>query len=107
MSTLTVPGRNSPWRDRSIEENLDLFARMRAGEFPNGARVLRARPQELARSPASIHGAVADDQNRCLKVAGLLLVLRRAIGDPGEVSRRGEDDGKPLLRLQPAGELAS
>jgi len=41
--TLTEPGRNSPWRDRSIEENLDLFRRMRAGEFPNGARVLRAK----------------------------------------------------------------
>jgi glutaminyl-tRNA synthetase len=41
--TLTEPGRNSPWRDRSIDESLDLFARMRAGEFPNGARVLRAR----------------------------------------------------------------
>jgi glutaminyl-tRNA synthetase len=41
--TLTEPGRNSPWRDRPIEENLDLFARMRSGEFPNGARVLRAK----------------------------------------------------------------
>jgi glutaminyl-tRNA synthetase len=41
--TLTEPGRNSPWRDRSPEESLDLFERMRAGEFPNGARVLRAR----------------------------------------------------------------
>jgi glutaminyl-tRNA synthetase len=41
--TLTEPGRNSPWRDRSVEENLDLFERMRKGEFPNGARVLRAR----------------------------------------------------------------
>ena len=41
--TLTAPGTNSPWRDRSVEENLDLFARMRAGEFPNGARVLRAK----------------------------------------------------------------
>ena len=38
--TLTEPGRNSPWRDRSVDENLDLFRRMRAGEFPNGARVL-------------------------------------------------------------------
>jgi glutaminyl-tRNA synthetase len=37
------PGRESPWRNRSIDENLDLFARMRAGEFPNGARSLRAR----------------------------------------------------------------
>jgi glutaminyl-tRNA synthetase len=41
--TLTEPGKNSPWRDRSVEENLDLFRRMRAGEFPNGARVLRAK----------------------------------------------------------------
>ena len=41
--TLTEPGTHSPWRDRPIEESLDLFARMRAGEFPNGARVLRAK----------------------------------------------------------------
>jgi glutaminyl-tRNA synthetase len=41
--TLTEPGRNSPYRDRSVEENLDLFHRMRAAEFPNGARVLRAK----------------------------------------------------------------
>jgi glutaminyl-tRNA synthetase len=41
--TLTEPGRNSPWRERRVEENLDLFRRMRAGEFPNGARVLRAK----------------------------------------------------------------
>src|SRR5437764_9063703 len=41
--TLTTPGRNSPWRERSVNENLDLFRRMRAGEFPNGARVLRAK----------------------------------------------------------------
>jgi glutaminyl-tRNA synthetase len=41
--TLTEPGRNSPYRGRSIEENLDLFARMRKGEFPDGARVLRAK----------------------------------------------------------------
>ncbi|MBV9377558.1 MAG: glutamine--tRNA ligase/YqeY domain fusion protein [Alphaproteobacteria bacterium] len=41
--TLTEPGRNSPYRDRSIAENLDLFRRMREGEFPNGARVLRAK----------------------------------------------------------------
>jgi len=41
--TLTEPGKNSPFRDRSVEESLDLFRRMRAGEFPNGARVLRAR----------------------------------------------------------------
>lgn len=41
--TLTEPGENSPYRNRSIEENLDLFERMRAGEFPEGARVLRAK----------------------------------------------------------------
>ena len=41
--SLTEPGRNSPYRDRSIEENLDLFARMRAGEFADGARTLRAK----------------------------------------------------------------
>ena len=41
--TLTEPGRNSPWRDRSTDENLDLFKRMRAGEFEDGARVLRAK----------------------------------------------------------------
>jgi glutaminyl-tRNA synthetase len=41
--TLTESGRNSPYRDRSIEENLDLFTRMRAGEFADGARVLRAK----------------------------------------------------------------
>src|SRR5881394_3663647 len=41
--TLTEPGKNSPFRDRSVDENLDLFRRMKAGEFPNGARVLRAK----------------------------------------------------------------
>jgi glutaminyl-tRNA synthetase len=54
--TITPPGRNSPWRDRSVEENLDLFARMRAGEFPDGARTLRAKidmasPNLLERDP--------------------------------------------------------
>jgi len=41
--TLTKPGKNSPYRDRSVEENLDLFRRMRAGEFPDGSRPLRAK----------------------------------------------------------------
>lgn len=54
--TVTRPGTNSPWRDRSVEENLDLFARMRAGEFPDGSRVLRAKidmahPNMLMRDP--------------------------------------------------------
>jgi glutaminyl-tRNA synthetase len=41
--TLTEPGREAPWRNRPVDESLELFARMRAGEFPNGARVLRAK----------------------------------------------------------------
>ncbi len=41
--TLTEPGKNSPYRDRSVEENLDLFERMKNGEFPDGSRVLRAK----------------------------------------------------------------
>ena len=41
--TLTRPGKNSPYRNRSIEENLDLFERMRAGQFPNASRTLRAK----------------------------------------------------------------
>jgi glutaminyl-tRNA synthetase len=41
--TLTDPGIDSPWRERPVDESLDLFRRMRAGEFPNGARVLRAK----------------------------------------------------------------
>jgi glutaminyl-tRNA synthetase len=41
--TLTEPGKESPYRDRSVDENLDLFRRMRAGEFPDGAHVLRAK----------------------------------------------------------------
>nr|MDK2851632.1 glutaminyl-tRNA synthetase [Candidatus Cloacimonadota bacterium] len=41
--TLTVPGKNSPYRERSVEENLDLFRRMRSGEFPEGSKSLRAK----------------------------------------------------------------
>ena len=41
--TLTEPGKNSPYRDRSVEENLDLFERMKNGEFPDGSRTLRAK----------------------------------------------------------------
>jgi glutaminyl-tRNA synthetase len=54
--TYTPPGRNSPFRDRSVEENLDLFARMRAGEFADGSKTLRAKidmahPNLLMRDP--------------------------------------------------------
>lgn len=55
--TLTEPGKNSPYRDRSIEENLDLFKRMRAGEFSDGSKLLRAKidmasPNVNMRDPA-------------------------------------------------------
>lgn len=55
--TLTEPGINSPWRDRSVEENLDLFERMKNGEFPDGSRTLRAKidmasPNMNMRDPA-------------------------------------------------------
>ena len=55
--TLTEPGKNSPWRERSVEENLNLFQRMRAGEFEDGAQVLRAKidmaaPNMNLRDPA-------------------------------------------------------
>jgi glutaminyl-tRNA synthetase len=55
--TLTEPGQNSPYRERSVEENLDLFTRMRAGEFPEGAHILRAKidmasPNMNMRDPA-------------------------------------------------------
>ncbi|GFK95344.1 Glutamine--tRNA ligase [Fundidesulfovibrio magnetotacticus] len=54
--TLTQPGLDSPWRDRHADENLDLFRRMRAGEFPDGSRVLRAKidmasPNVVMRDP--------------------------------------------------------
>ncbi len=54
--TVTTPGKNSPYRDRSVEENLDLFRRMRAGEFPDGSKVLRAKidmahPNMMFRDP--------------------------------------------------------
>ncbi|MBR7010391.1 MAG: glutamine--tRNA ligase, partial [Oscillospiraceae bacterium] len=54
--TLTEPGKNSPYRDRSVEENLDLFRRMTAGEFPDGSKVLRAKidmahPNMMFRDP--------------------------------------------------------
>ncbi len=55
--TLTEPGKNSPYRDRSIEENLELFTRMKNGEFPDGAKTLRAKidmasPNMNMRDPA-------------------------------------------------------
>jgi glutaminyl-tRNA synthetase len=54
--TVTAPGTPSPWRDRAVEENLDLLGRMKAGEFPDGAHVLRAKidlahPNMIMRDP--------------------------------------------------------
>jgi len=54
--TITPPGKNSPYRDRSVEENLDLFAKMRSGEYPDGAKTLRAKidmthPNLIMRDP--------------------------------------------------------
>jgi glutaminyl-tRNA synthetase len=55
--TITTPGKESPYRNRTVEENLDLFRRMRAGQFPDGSKTLRARidmasPNMLLRDPA-------------------------------------------------------
>ena len=66
--TLTAPGKNSPYRDRSVEENLDLFERMKNGEFPDGAKTLRAKidmasPNINMRDPA-IYRIVHIDHHR-------------------------------------------
>ncbi len=66
--TLTAPGKNSPYRDRSVEENLDLFNRMKNGEFPDGAKTLRAKidmasPNINMRDPA-IYRIVHVDHHR-------------------------------------------
>ena len=66
--TLTEPGVNSPYRDRSVEENLDLFERMKNGEFPDGAKTLRAKidmasPNIVMRDPA-IYRIVHKDHHR-------------------------------------------
>ncbi len=73
------PGKDSPFRNRTVEENLDLFARMRAGEYPNGARTLRAKidmaaPNIWMRDPVlyrirhsgtSSHGRASGAFTRC------------------------------------------
>ena len=66
--SLTAPGKNSPYRDRSVEENLDLFERMKNGEFPDGAKTLRAKidmasPHINMRDPA-IYRIVHVDHHR-------------------------------------------
>ena len=66
--TVTEPGRESPWRNRSVEENLDLFARMKAGEFADGEKVLRAKidmahPNMLLRDPI-MYGIIDSEHHR-------------------------------------------
>lgn len=66
--TLTEPGKNSPYRDRSVEENLDLFERMKNGEFPDGAKILRAKidmssPNMNMRDPALYRISHAEHHN--------------------------------------------
>jgi glutaminyl-tRNA synthetase len=62
--TLTEAGQNSPYRDRSVEENLDLFAHMKAGEFPDGARTLRANRYGVSESQPARSGDVPDSARR-------------------------------------------
>ena len=89
--TLTEPGRNSPWRDRPVDENLDLFARMRAGEFPNGARVLRAKidmasPNINLRDPVLyriVHAAASADRRRVAHLPDVRLRARPVGCDRG------------------------
>ena len=61
--TLTEPGKNSPFRDRSVEENLDLFRRMKAGEFPNGTRVPLGNSPDFMRRNRSRFSATLRSRN--------------------------------------------
>ena len=68
--TVSVPGTPSPWRDRSVEENLDLFERMKKGEFADGEKVLRAKidmahPNMLFRDPI-MYRIIHAEHHRCL-----------------------------------------
>ena len=68
--TLTEPGQESPWRNRSVEENLDLLERMKQGEFPDGARVLRAKIDMNQTKPLRVAGGPLEIvQQRPHKVA--------------------------------------
>ena len=68
--SLTESGRNSPWRDRGVDENLDLFRRMRAGEFADGARTLRAKIDMASGNITCAIGAVPDQALRSIAGAG-------------------------------------
>ena len=81
--TLTEPGKESPYRNRSVEENLDLFERMRAGEFPDGSRTLRAKidmasPNLNLRDPVMYRILHADASSHRRQVVHLSDVRLRA-----------------------------
>ena len=118
--TFTEPGRESPWRDRPAEESLDLFARMRAGEFPDGARVLRARidmaaaqhqPARPGPVPDPPRGASAH-RRRLVRLPDLRLRPRAVRRDRGHHALhlhprvRGPPAALRLAHRQPAGAVA-
>ena len=114
--TLRTPGVNSPYRDRSPEENLDLFQRMKAGEFPDGSRVLRAKidmasPNVLMRDP-TMYRILRHHHHRARVLprgrAGQIRpggahhhrgILRCARGAQGEQWRRGPADHQRVFRV--------
>ena len=110
--TLTEPGKNSPFRERSIDENLDLFRRMRAGEFPNGARVLRAKIDMGSgninlRDPVLyriLHAAAPADGHELVHLSELRLrpwPVRRDRGHHAFDLHAGVRGPSPALRLVP------
>ena len=118
--TLTEPGRESPWRNRPAEENLDLFARMRAGEFPDGARVLRAKidmasPNINLRDPVLyriLHADASAHRRRLVHLPDLRLRARAVGRDRGHhalalhAGVRGPPAALRLADRQPAGAVA-
>ena len=119
--TLTEPGRNSPFRDRPVEENLDLFRRMRAGEFPNGARVLRAKIDMASgninlRDPVLyriLHAHASAHRRRLVDLSELRLRARPVGRDRGRhafdlhARIRGSPAALRLVPRQPAGAVAA
>ena len=115
--TLTEPGKNSPFRDRSVDENLDLFRRMRAGEFPNGARVLRAKIDMASgninlRDPVLyriLQGAASAHRHHLVDLSELRLRPRPVRRDRGHhafdlhAGVRGSPAALRLVPGQPAG----
>ena len=119
--TFTEPGTDSPWRDRPVEENLDLFARMRAGEFPDGARVLRAKidmavaqhqPARPGAVPHPARGAPAHGR-RLVRLPHLRLRPRAVRRDRGHHALhlharvRGAPAALRLAHREPAGAVGA